>query len=72
MDLLTLLHQAGVDIPEGIRRAGLLTGYAVESRYPGPAEEVSREEYVEAVEIAERVVAWAESLASVWPKETKA
>jgi len=37
-----------------------LTGYAVEARYPGLAEPVSREEYQEAVALAEKVVRWAE------------
>jgi len=64
MDLLTLLQQSGVVVPEEIRRAGLLTGYAVETRYPGLSEEVTREDYVQALELAECVVRWAESLLS--------
>ncbi|WP_447977317.1 HEPN domain-containing protein [Candidatus Nitrospira bockiana] len=51
-------------VSEEIRRAGLLTGYAVETRYPGLSEEVTKEDYVQALELAERVVRWAESLLS--------
>jgi HEPN domain-containing protein len=36
-----------------------LTQYAVETRYPGPAEPVTQKEYREAVKMAERVVKWA-------------
>lgn len=64
MDLLTLLGQSGVAVPEEIRGAGLLTGYAVETRYPGLSEEVTEEDYAQALELAERVVRWAESLIS--------
>lgn len=39
--------------------AALLTDYAVSSRYPGEAEDVTEEELSTAVGIAERVLAWA-------------
>lgn len=64
MDLLTLLHQSGMDVPEEIRHADLLTGYAVETRYPGMSEEVTAEDYAEALALAERVVRWVESIIS--------
>jgi HEPN domain-containing protein len=60
--LLTLLDRSGMEVPKEIRQADILTGYAVEARYPGLFEEVIREEYIEAVSMAERVVRWAESL----------
>ena len=63
-ELLTLLHQAGTDVPEDIRRAAMLTPYAVEARYPGLGEEVTAQEHAQAVTTAERVLAWAESLLS--------
>jgi len=59
-ELLRLLQQSGEPIPPQIREAEQLTGYAVEARYPGLAEPVSREEYQEAVALAEKVVRWAE------------
>ena len=59
-DLLTLLKGGGVEIPEGVRQAGTLTQYAVQSRYPGAAEDVSHDEYVRALGLAEDVVRWVE------------
>jgi len=59
-ELLRLLDQAGEKIPPQVRAARQLTDYAVEARYPGLAEPVSREEYEEAVSIAEEVVCWVE------------
>ena len=41
-----------------------MTEYAVEARYPGPFEDVMQEDYVEAIDLAERVMRWAESLIS--------
>lgn len=61
-DLLTLLAKAGVDVPEEVREATLLTPYAVEARYPGLWEEVSAEDHAEALRVAERVLEWAETL----------
>jgi HEPN domain-containing protein len=64
MDLLTLLHNSGLDVPEEIRHADFLTGYAVETRYPGMSEEVTEEDYAEALALAERVFQWVESIIS--------
>jgi HEPN domain-containing protein len=61
MDLLTLLHQAGVSVSDDVRQAAILTGYAVEARYPGISEEVTLQDYAVAIELAERVVLLAES-----------
>ena len=58
--LLSLLEEAGENIPEVVRKAEELTRYALVTRYPGIARPVSEQEYAEAVEIAERVVQWAE------------
>ena len=59
-DLLTLVDEQGLDIPSAVRKAALLTDYAVVTRYPGLAEPVTEEEYEEAVALAERVVKWVE------------
>lgn len=61
-ELLSLAEKAGHPVPEGVRRAAILTPYAVESRYPGISEPVAEEEYEEAVSIAEEVLRWAEEL----------
>ena len=58
--LLGLLDEAGVAVPADVARAAELSGYAVESRYPGLGEPVSAEEYQRAVTIAESVLRWAE------------
>jgi len=61
-ELLTLVERAGLAVPDGLRRASILSDYAVESRYPGLAEPVTEREYKEAVDIAKEVVRWAEGI----------
>jgi HEPN domain-containing protein len=58
--LLTLLEEAGEEIPEAVREAGRLTRFAVVSRYPGLIESVTAEEYQRAVTIAAAVIRWVE------------
>jgi HEPN domain-containing protein len=58
--LLTLLEEAGEEIPESLRQAEDLTRYAIVTRYPGLAEPVTEAHYQEAVASAEAVVRWAE------------
>ena len=60
-ELLTLLENQGVPLPEEVKVSAELTDYSVESRYPGPFEPVTEEEFNRALKIAETVVAWAES-----------
>jgi HEPN domain-containing protein len=60
-ELLTLLENQGVILPEEIKASAELTDYSVESRYPGPFEPVTEEEFQRALKIAQTVVAWAES-----------
>jgi HEPN domain-containing protein len=43
-------------------RISILTDYAVESRYPGDFEEITEEEYHEAVLLAEKTFTWAKNL----------
>jgi HEPN domain-containing protein len=57
---LTLLEEAGEEIPASVRQAEDLTRYAVVTRYPGLAEPVTEAHYQEAVASAEAVVRWAE------------
>ena len=54
------LEDHGVPIPPVVKEAAILTRYAFETRYPGPFEPVTAEEYHEAVRLATAVVAWAE------------
>ena len=58
--LLTVLESTGQHVPDEIHRAGKLTLYATAARYPGMEQPVSEQHYLEAVEIAEAVVCWAE------------
>jgi hypothetical protein len=49
-------------VPDKLQNVAVLTRYAVATRYPGTIEEVSREEYLEALEFAWMVVVWAEQM----------
>jgi len=60
--LLKLIEEAGVEIPKNINQAKLLTSYAVDARYPGDYEPVSKEEYKEALKIAEDVFKWLDNI----------
>lgn len=60
--LMDILESAGLRIPPEVKAADGLTSYAVQARYPGWGEEVTEEEYRGALELARRVVSWAESI----------
>ncbi|MBI5452910.1 HEPN domain-containing protein [Candidatus Gottesmanbacteria bacterium] len=60
-ELITLLENNGIILPEEVRNAAILTDYSVEARYPGPFEPVTKEEFKNALKIAESVVVWAEN-----------
>lgn len=59
--LIELLAQNGVEIPDQVLQAGSLSDYAVEVRYPGIAEPVTQDEYLDAINQAQIVIAWVES-----------
>jgi HEPN domain-containing protein len=56
------LEDGGIEIPSEVKEAIVLTRYAVETRYPGTVEPITEEEYLEAISLAEGVVAWAEKI----------
>jgi HEPN domain-containing protein len=60
--LVDVLESSGVKIPANVKKADILTQYAVESRYPGPVEKVTEAEYREALKLAAKVVFWVESI----------
>ena len=62
--LLTLLEKAGHEIPSSVKKAEGLTRFAIFTRYPGLAPPVKREEYQQAIVLAEKVVRWAEEIVS--------
>jgi hypothetical protein len=55
-ELLTLLEQKGIDLPERVKQGEKLTRFAVFTRYPGIASPVSQEEYEEALNLADEIV----------------
>ena len=49
------------DIPSNIKEASELTIYAVQTRYPGEYDEITKEEYKKAVKIAKTCLEWTEN-----------
>ncbi|GHT99008.1 DNA-binding protein [Spirochaetia bacterium] len=49
------------DIPSNIKEASELTMYAVQTRYPGEYDEITKEEYKKAVKIAKNCIEWTEN-----------
>lgn len=60
--LLDLLKANGIIVPHSIDDAFELTQYAVQTRYPGEWEPVTRKEARHAIERAALVLAWVEGL----------
>lgn len=58
--LLGLLEGNGIKVPKYVKAATSLTGFAVESRYPGLSGPVAAREHKRAVKIAKDVLRWAE------------
>jgi HEPN domain-containing protein len=61
-ELITGLRQHRLAVPAEIEDVVVLTSYALEARYPSLGEPVAEEEYRQALNLAERVVHWVESL----------
>ena len=61
-ELMEQVEKGGREVPSALKSAQELSGYAVESRYPGVFEPVTQAEYERAVSIAEDVVHWAEGI----------
>jgi len=59
-ELLEIAEDGGIVLPENVREAGLLTPYAVESRYPGHWFEITEDDVADALRSAEHAVEWAE------------
>ena len=56
--LIELLEKKNLIVPNDVQNAKILTGYAVETRYPGDYESVDEDDYLKAIEIAEKVLRW--------------
>jgi|SRR5258708_5759678 HEPN domain-containing protein len=61
-ELLAIVRQAGRHFPEELGRADSLSEYAVTTRYPGTVRPVDEAEYRQAIDLAEAVVRWAETV----------
>jgi len=61
-ELLRLVEEAGVALPEAVREAGFLSVYAVGARYPGYWDRIDQQEVEEALREAERVLQWAKEI----------
>jgi HEPN domain-containing protein len=60
--LLATAKEAGITVPAGILDAERLSAYAVAGRYPGGGPAVTKQEYEDALMLADKVVQWAEGL----------
>lgn len=60
--LITLVQTTGLLWPQELDEAAELTAYAVGSRYPGAYGNITTAEYAQAIDIAQRVIAWAERM----------
>jgi HEPN domain-containing protein len=60
--LLDLLRNKGAEIPDAVMRAGELTPFAFDARYPGLRADTTEDEYRHLLSIAEAVVGWAEAI----------
>jgi HEPN domain-containing protein len=60
--LLSLVEEAGVDVPAEVFDAATLTRYAAVTRYPGHTRPVTDNDHREAVKLADRVVRWVEGI----------
>lgn len=67
--LLELVSEAGIEVPGEVEKAIDLTDYAVETRYPGEREPLTKEEYREALAIAEKVFSWVSKIMKELPYE---
>jgi HEPN domain-containing protein len=56
--LIELIEDNDIDVPENIKDSIILTDYAVNTRYPGSQEIVDEKEFMEALEITEKVFYW--------------
>jgi HEPN domain-containing protein len=60
--LITILMEKRINVPDRVKESARLTRFAVAARYPGILSPVSANEYHLAVQLAEEVLQWSESL----------
>ena len=57
-ELMDILDKAGILLPSDFQNAGILTPYAVETRYPGYWDEITEKEVNEAIRLSGKIVTW--------------
>ncbi|MEW5767055.1 MAG: HEPN domain-containing protein [bacterium] len=67
-ELLDTFEMAGILIPSELSDIGILTPYAVESRYPGYWGEILENDVTEAIALAEKTIKWSEEYIQ-WGKQ---
>ena len=60
--LMDILESDKFSVPDEIKEADILTQYAVQARYPTWDEEITNEEYLDALKLAAAVLFWAEKV----------
>ena len=61
IELLIKELKKSTDIPEKVYEATELTTYAVQTRYPGEYDDITKEEYEKAIKIAKDCLNWVEN-----------
>ena len=61
IEILLNKIKAFADIPENVKEAVQLTIYAVQTRYPGEYDEITKEEYEKSVKMAKDCLNWIEN-----------
>ncbi len=61
-ELIDICDEADITLPSDLSDVGLLTPYAVETRYPGYLGAISEDDVTEAIKLADNVIVWAESI----------
>ena len=59
-ELLSLADDGGIAVPAELQEAGVLTPYAVETRYPGFWGDISDQDMRQALGLAQVAISWAE------------
>ena len=57
--MFEVLEENNIEFPDNSEKAMILTDYAVQTRYPGNYDPVTKEEYEEAVKTAKEIFDWA-------------
>ena len=57
--LINILTKNRIKVPLSVKRAAILTEYAVAARYPGITEDVGEPDYKKALKLAQTTVEWA-------------